>query len=166
MFKIGVIGPESTGKSTLCESLSKLLDATVVNEYARTYLEERGAEYSEHDVEQIARVQIEQLNASYPTRYVLFDTELIITQVWFEYKYGKVPDFLLGALKNNPIDFYLLCAPDLQFVPDPLRENPDKREELFIRYRELIEEQNKPYYIIAGAGEIRVESALKAIQHL
>ena len=160
MTKIAVIGPESCGKTTLCKELGRRFGAVVVEEYARIYLqrkeEENGGRY--------IWVQIQQLDDVYPTDIVLFDTELIITQVWFEYKYGEVPAFLTDALAHNPVDCYLLCAPDLPFEPDPLRENPHIREELFERYRQLVSQQNKPCRIVRGEGNERVQIAERQIR--
>ena len=38
MKKISIIGPESSGKTTLANSLSKLLKESFVDEYARSYV--------------------------------------------------------------------------------------------------------------------------------
>ncbi len=155
MFKIGIIGPECSGKTTLSRYLAEQLDGVWVEEYARTYVEALGRAYTYSDVEAIARHQIEELHATYyrdgeEAKYVFFDTELIITKVWFEHKWGKCPDFLTEALTNNPIDFYLLCAPDLPFEPDPVRENPHLREYLFEWYKREVEAMGKPYKIVEG----------------
>ena len=77
-----------------------------------------------------------------------FDTELIITKVWFLHKYGQCPDFVERALRDYPMDIYLLCYPDMPWQPDPVRENPDIREYLFDWYEREIQELGIPYYII------------------
>jgi len=159
---VGIIGPESCGKSTLAAYLAKRYNGILVPEYAREYMEAKisnlkspisNFQYSYSDVESIARHQIEQLKsltgaAVQQAKPVFFDTELIITKVWFEHKYGKCPDWLIEALHQYPMDVYLLCYPDLPWVPDPVRENPDIRLELFNRYEREIQDLNIPYYII------------------
>ena len=40
--KIVIIGPESTGKSTLCEALAKHYNTNWCPEYARQYLSKKG----------------------------------------------------------------------------------------------------------------------------
>lgn len=52
--KIVVIGPESTGKSTLCEQLAAHFNTAWCPEYARAYLNENGKEYSYNDLLKIA----------------------------------------------------------------------------------------------------------------
>ena len=57
--KVVVIGPESTGKSSLCQSLAEHYNTLWVPEYARGYLEKNGTEYSYDDLLTIAKGQIE-----------------------------------------------------------------------------------------------------------
>ena len=161
MFKVGIIGPESTGKTTLAQYLSKRYNGIFIPEYAREYMENLHRPYTEDDVHAIAKHQIEQLKSltsnsasgltSNSETIYIFDTELIITKVWFEHKYGHCPDYLLDALYRYPMDIYLLTYPDLTWIPDPVRENPDIRLELFNTYEREIQSLNIPYYIIRHA---------------
>ena len=57
--KIVVIGPESTGKSTLCAELAAHYQTIWVEEYARQYLSEHGTKYSFDNLLTIAKGQIE-----------------------------------------------------------------------------------------------------------
>ena len=41
MFQVGIIGPESTGKSSLARYLSKRYKGVLVPEYAREYIARR-----------------------------------------------------------------------------------------------------------------------------
>lgn len=147
MKRIGIIGPESTGKSTLAQYLAKRYHGVYVPEYARTYMENINRPYTMEDVETIAKHQIEQLQHLSDGLY-FFDTELIVTKVWFDYKYHRVPLWLEEAIHAYPMDTYLLTYPDIKWEPDPVRENPDIRLELFERYEQEIQQLNIPYYII------------------
>lgn len=162
MYKVGIIGPESTGKSTLAKYLANRYQGIYVPEYAREYMESLppSYQYTYDDVVRIARHQVNQLRtcedhadstncANNTTDTVLFfDTELIITKVWFLHKYGTCPDFLEDALRRYPMDVYLLCYPDLPWVYDPVRENPDLRQYLYDWYEREIQALDIPYYII------------------
>lgn len=155
MFKVGIIGPESTGKSTLAQYLATQHGGLFVSEHARIYLEERAREhgsayaYTREDVLRIAEYQVEQLRElSQQEGVAFFDTELIITKVWFEHKYGECPSFVEDALHQYPMDVYLLCYPDLEWEPDPVRENPNIREYLFDWYEREIQALDIPYYIV------------------
>ena len=110
-------------------------------------MERQNRSYTMEDVEAIARHQIEQLQEIKDGLY-FFDTELIITKVWFEHKYGSCPAWLEQAIQDYPMDVYLLTYPDIEWKPDPVRENPDIRLELFERYESEIQKLDIPYYII------------------
>lgn len=153
MFRVGVIGPESSGKSTLCEYLAKRYNGILVPEYARTFVEQKGStEVTFDELCHIARHQIEELkrtaNSQQPIAF--FDTELIITKVWFDYAFGQVPEWLNENIHRYPMDVYLLTYPDLPWIPDPARYNgsDDIRRELFNRYESEIQALDIPYYII------------------
>ena len=153
MFKVDIIGPESIGKSTLARYLSKRYKGTYVPEYAREYVERKGSKEVTYDeLCQIAKHQVEEMeliaNSQKPIAF--FDTDLIVTKVWFDYAFGQVPDWLNEAIIRYPMDVYLLTYPDIPWEPDPARYNGSNeiRQELFARYEAEIEARNIPYYII------------------
>ncbi len=151
MYRVGIIGPESTGKSTLARYLSKRYQGIYVPEYAREYVEKKGhPDISYDEVCLIARQQIDYLRSAEDGLY-FFDTELIITKVWFDYRWGKVPEWLNEAIEEYKMDVYLLLAPDIEWVPDPpARTNGSDRirQALFDRYEQEIQALGIPYYII------------------
>lgn len=149
MFRVGIIGPESTGKSTLANYLAHRYNGVLVPEYAREYMEKLAPtyEYTYDDVVAIAKQQVEQLE-SLADDLQIFDTELIITKVWFLHKFGHYPEFVEQALRDFPMDVYLLCYPDMPWQPDPVRENPTIREYLFDWYEREIQTLDIPYYVI------------------
>ena len=157
-FKVGIIGPESTGKSTLASYLAHRYGGVLVPDSAREYMEKRAcaSAYTYEAVVNIAQQQVQQLQncihggltEGYRSNVVFFDTELIITKVWFLHKFGKCPDFVEKALHDYPMDVYLLCYPDMEWIPDPVRENPNIREYLFDWYEREIQALDIPYYII------------------
>ena len=156
MYKVGIIGPESTGKSSLARYLSRRYKGTYVPEYAREYVEKKGStDVSYDELCEIAQKQIEEIrnilkDGAQGTEIVFFDTELIVTKVWFDYAFHRVPEWLEEALKAYPMDVYLLTKPDIPWVPDPARSNgsDEIRQELFLRYEAEIQALDIPYYII------------------
>ena len=153
MFKVGIIGPESTGKSSLANYLANRYKGTCVPEYARAYVERKGTTDVTYDeLCSIARHQIEEMTNMQDGLY-FFDTELIVTKVWFEYAFGRVPEWLDEAIKCYPMDMYLLTYPDLPWIPDSARSNGSDaiRKELFDRYEAEIQALDIPYYIIKHA---------------
>lgn len=164
MLRVGVIGAESTGKSTLCRQLSEQNGWLWIKEYARTYVENLDRAYTYDDVLRIARQQIAERMADYQEPVVLYDTELIITKVWMQHKYGRVAPEVEQAIREYPMDLYLILAPDIDAQPDPVRENLDKREYFHKWYIREVEQTKRPYYIISGPGQIRTLTAVEAIE--
>lgn len=156
MYKVGIIGPESTGKSVLAQDLAKQFKGTYVPEYAREFVERKGStEVTYDELCEIARHQIEEIT-SLPFReepevgLYFFDTELIVTKVWFEYAFGQVPEWMEEAVRRYPMDCYLLTYPDIPWIPDRARCNGSEeiRLVLFDRYEREIKDLDKPYFII------------------
>lgn len=166
MKRIVIIGPESTGKSTLCKDLSSHFSCDYVLEYAREYLEVNGAAYELEDVLRMAKGQIcseSELPKEIP--YHFLDTNLYVFKVWIEEKYGKQIQWIEDAIEMTSYDMYLLCDIDLPWEEDEYREHghPDERQRLFKRYKELLELDGTPYHIISGSKEERIQQALKIL---
>lgn len=168
MIKVAINGPESTGKSMLAKQLAEHFHTVWVPELARDYIEAlNNAPYSFEDVCNIAHLQIEQqkkYDKQNGCSFVFFDTDLIITKVWFEHKYKQVPNFVTKELEKHYFDFYLLCEPDLPWIDDPVRENRNNREFLFNWYKKEIEKTATPYAVINGIDEARLLNAIQAIK--
>ncbi len=170
MLKIAILGPESTGKTALAQSLAEHFKAPWVPEYAREYVEKLSSPYTYEDVCNIAQKQIQQekafeLDSTSNENYVFFDTDLIITKVWFSYRFQKIPEFLIQRLDCKFFNMYLLCAPDLPWEPDPVREHGNDREYFFNLYKKEIEQTGKPYVIVTGTGNQRIQNAIDAIKN-
>lgn len=165
IFNVAILGPESTGKSELAAALAGYYHTVWVPEYAREYFKNHTGEYTMEDVLKCLDGQraseAQQLNVA--TDILFFDTEMINFKVWLEDKYGAAPAWITEDLKSR-YDFYLLTYPDLPFVEDPLRENPDRREFLFDWYKREIEAAGIPYAVIKGSGAARTEAAVEAVE--
>lgn len=164
MIRIVITGPESTGKTTLCEELAAHYKAQWLPEYARTCIENLKRPYTEEDVLHIAEKQVELEEEWSKKSNVLFiDTDLIITKVWLLHVYGTCPEWIDKWLKSAPRTLYLLCYPDLPWEYDPVRENPQLRDYFFEWYKREIENINAPYFIVKGVGKARKISCIEKI---
>ena len=163
MKKIVITGPESTGKTTLAEALAQRLNAHLIPEYARSYVEKLDRPYNYSDVEMIAQHQLEEesrFSDSGVSGILLMDTWLIITKVWFEVVYGAAPGWIEKEIATDNIDLFLVCAPDIPWIADPIRENGgEMRLKLFDRYCKEIESHGFACEIVRGAGELRLQNA-------
>ena len=167
MFKIAIIGPESTGKSTLAEKLAKHFNTDYIPEYSRTYLENFEGQYTENDVVEIAKGQnklILEEEKKIP-EILITDTETIVCKIWVEYVFKHLNETIDEILKQQDFDLYLLCDIDLPWVYDPLRENPnlEERKELFNIYKNTLTKMDVSFEIVRGDDEERVNNAINII---
>ena len=176
--KIVVIGPESTGKSTLCEDLARHYQTKWVPEFAREYLLTNGKEYTYNDLLTIAKGQIaseEKISSQFASPHSPFtihhspllfiDTDLYVMKVWCEFVFGKCHQWIIDQIVERKYDLYLLCNTDLPWTKDELREYPDleTREKLFRIYKDIMINQNTPWIEIKGVQETRTQHAIEAI---
>lgn len=161
-LKISITGPESSGKSTLALALATRHGGAYVHEYAREYLADLGREYNVDDVVQIAMGQaaLEDSFANNETPVLFCDTDMLVCKIWAEYKYGFCPEWIENAFATRHYDLTILCAPDIPWEPDPLRENPDPEErwELFVLYENALKTYGKKYVVARGDLEGRMMS--------
>jgi nicotinamide riboside kinase len=165
-IKIVVTGPESSGKTELASFLADAFGCILLPEYARTYIERLSRPYTYSDVVHIATVQESELRNAVETKTgcLVIDTYLVITKIWFREVFGRMPDWIDGALRNSAIDLFLLCYHDLEWVEDSVRENPgERRVYLFDQYRKEIETLGVPFKVIRGRGKERFGNARRAV---
>ena len=178
--KIVVIGPESTGKSTLCEELSQHYNAPWCPEFAREYLMTFGKAYDYEDLLSIAKGQIaledeyailaekewqEQDPKATAEPVFFIDTNMYVMKVWCEFVYGQCHQYILDQIAGRRYDLYLLCNTDLPWTKDELREYPDHetRQMLYLMYKDILVNQDVPWVDISGNDEQRLHAAIEGI---
>jgi nicotinamide riboside kinase/phosphopantetheinyl transferase len=165
-LRIVLTGPESAGKTQLAAQLAREFGTLWTPEIAREYLGEHGAHYAPEDVVEMGRLQAaraEEMAASCP-EVVVEDTDVLTHRIWFHEKYGQSnPELEAMPLKG---DLYLLCAPDLAWTNDPLREHPKEsdRQRHFELYKSELELNKKKYAVVSGHGSVRKMNALRTLE--
>jgi NadR type nicotinamide-nucleotide adenylyltransferase len=170
MKKVVVIGPESTGKSTLSEQLAAHYNTIWVPEYARQYIEELGRPYEQHDLLQIAegQLELEDERAALADKLLICDTDLHVIKVWSEHKYNGCDPLIQAYVASRKYDLYLLTYIDIPWQEDPQREYPDPkmREYFYNVYKAIVADSGVPWVEIRGSAEDRQEAAIHAIDGL
>jgi NadR type nicotinamide-nucleotide adenylyltransferase len=169
MKKIVIIGPESTGKSTLTEQLATHYKTAWCPEFAREYLKENGMDYSFEDLLNIARGQLvleDNLLAQAKNGLYFIDTDMYVMKVWCEVAFNNCHTWILKQIAARKYDLLLLCDTDLPWVKDDLREYPDlhTRQRLFKMYKDLLINQGTKWAIISGTYSERLQVALTVIK--
>jgi NadR type nicotinamide-nucleotide adenylyltransferase len=164
--KVCVIGPECTGKTVLSEALAARLNTVWVEEYARAYLNRLKTPYVEADLVKIGHGQLRMEDEWIrdANKILVCDTNLIVIKVWSEFKYGKCDQIILDLIANRKYDLYLLTYIDIPWIADPLREHPDRREELYNMYLKEMKSQTVPFVEIRGDQQQRIEQAMEAVK--
>ena len=188
LIKVAVIGPESTGKSTLCELLALHYNTQWCPEFARAYLLTHGMDYTYDDLLYIAKGQLAMEdeyiqsivngqqsavspNSPFTTHHsplLFIDTDMYVMKVWCEFVFGKCHRWILEQIVERKYDLYLLCNTDLAWVKDELREYPDliTRDKLYHIYKDIMINQSTPWADISGDHDERLQRAIKAVDQL
>ena len=168
--RILILGPESTGKSTLAEKLAKHFTEPWVPEVTREYLEKLDRPYAYEDLLQIGQqqMQLEDELAMQAQHYLFCDTDLRVIQVWSQHRYGTVDPWVLEEIARRTYDLILLCATDLPWQADPLREHPElkMRQQFFEVYKQLCQASGFPWVLISGDTAQRLSTAIQAVGSL
>ena len=193
MKKIVIIGPESTGKSTLCKQLAAHYKTKWVPEYAREFLEKNGTRYRYENLYEIGMGQLEgeasvvisqesgvishqsgvnssqnNLNPQPITPAIFIDTDLYVIKVWSEFVFNKCDNRILTQIAKRKYDLYLLCNTDLPWQADSLREYPDlyTREKLYHYYKDAMLNQKTTWADISGMYKERLQKAIEAVDKM
>ena len=169
MKKIVIIGPESTGKSTLAAGLADYFKTVWCPEFAREYLLTRGKEYTFDDLLKIAHGQLDgedTMQTEAKNGLYFLDTDMYVMKVWCEVVFNNCHTWILKQIALRRYHLYLLCDTDLPWVQDGLREYPDEntRRRLFKMYEDLLINSGVPWAVISGQRHERLQSAVNIVK--
>lgn len=163
--KIAIVGPESTGKSTMSIALSKHYGVPWVPEYARYYCAALKQECNLQDEINMFHGQValeESILATAQTDFIICDTTFLTVKIWSDEFFGKTPRIVIDALTERPYDFYLLLDIDLPWQEDPLRDFPHMREHFMEIWHKELKALNANYVVVNGI-ENRLQNAVHTI---
>lgn len=186
MLRIAVVGPESSGKTTLSDELMMRFGGGRVSDGTREYLDELERPYTEEDLLEMALAHAQwfedaplfaaehweaihsddPVGRSVPLEPVYFDTDILNIKIWSMEKYGRVHPEIERLVRELRYDLRLLCRPDIPWQPDPQRENPHDRDRLFAIWERELKAGGFPYIVIEGKHEDRVRKAVDVVEVL
>lgn len=163
--RICITGPESTGKSSLTKHLSAYFGFPYVDEKARSYLNSLNRAHTFEDLNQIAQLQQKAISEASKKVDVLFcDTDLLTIKIWAQDKYKKEILFVEEYYLSEKSDLYLLCYPDLEWQPDPQREDEERLKEIYQFYLSKLTDMDANYVVVNGQGDDRRKLAEEAVK--
>jgi nicotinamide riboside kinase len=186
MMRIAIVGPESSGKTTLTEQLMFRGIGGLIADATREYLDELDRPYTEEDLLEMAQDHAQWFGdaAAFgeehhqalhgkdpvarraPRKPMFFDTDILNIKIWSQEKFGRVHPEIERLVRVLKYDLRLLCRPDIPWVPDPLRENPHDRDRLFDVWEREMKAYGFPYVVIEGDPEARVRKAMDVVEAL
>lgn len=165
IIKVAIVGPESTGKSTISEQLAEHYQTVWVPEYARGYCEKLTEPCTWQDEINMfyGQLALEQEMIPHANKVLICDTTFITVKIWSDHMFGKSPQEVLDALPRHSYDFYLLMDIDMPWQEDPLRDFPHLREHFMEVWHRELKSLNANYSVISGTGPQRLKNAIVAI---
>ena len=164
IIKIAIVGPESTGKSTMSAYLAKHFNTVWVPEYARGYCEKLTEPPTWQDEINMfyGQVALEDELSPQANTLLICDTTFITVKIWSDYTFGRTPKQVLDELPKRTYDLYLLLNIDLPWEEDPLRDFPHMREHFMDVWYQELEALKANYVLISGTGPERYDRAVAA----
>jgi nicotinamide riboside kinase len=166
IYKIAVVGPESTGKSTLAEALALYYNEPWVPEIARSYVGNLNRPYLLNDISKMAKLQVEaeQAMIGKAQKFLFCDTTLLVHKIWASFVFKQIPNEITAIYHPHDYKLHLLCNIDLPWQYDPLREHPNHREELFQIYENDLLKSQVNYFKVNGLAHERNQNAINCIE--
>ncbi|MEO8584682.1 MAG: ATP-binding protein [Acidobacteriota bacterium] len=169
MRRVVLTGGECTGKTTLARALAARWRTTWAAEAAREVALARAGVLGPEDVPVIAKTHVRladaaeraALEAGHPI--VFLDQDLFSTAVYARHYYGSCPSWIERLAAERRGDLYLLCAPDLPWESDGLRDRPAARDEMHALFAAALGAAGARVADVTGRGSEREEIAAAAV---
>jgi NadR type nicotinamide-nucleotide adenylyltransferase len=167
--RIAIVGPESTGKSTLAKNLAQRFETLWVSEHARARIEQSPTVVeSTEGLVSIARAQraSEAALARCCNRLLFCDTDALTTKIWTARLLGAAMAEQRELVTWAAQDRYaltLLCAPDVAWVADSVRYFADEGPRFFAAFEAELRAHNREYVVVSGSWEQRLATAVDAV---
>jgi len=174
------VGPESSGKTTLCKLLSEKYNTLWVQEYCRVVAEEKvqdtcSAEINfnftlDDFIDMAHRQNKEEYEFSQKCdKLLICDNDAFALTIWCERYLHKYHSEVYDIYKNadyldNDNKIYILTKPNVPFVQDGLRDGEHIRDWMYERFITEFKKNNMTYYIIDSPNyDERLQNAINII---
>ena len=167
-MKIGIVGAECCGKSTLSEALRTALrprypDAALIPEYLREWSARHGRPPQAHEQADVAKTQGQRITHA-ASSCVVADTTPLVTAVYSDVLFNDVSLYPDALEFQRTLDLTLLAGLDLPWVADGFqRDGVAMQQRIDDRLRQVLLEARIPFVTIYGQGAQRLQAALLAI---
>lgn len=161
--RVAFVGAPSTGKTTLCEALSRRFDTTWMPEYGREYFERHHAG-RRITIEQLVELaeghrRLEDERVLDANRFLFVDTEAMITRLFSLYFHDRCDERLerLADDSATRYDLFFLCEDDIPYADTPDRSGEANRAAFQTFLRNDLARRKIPYITVRGTLHDRSE---------
>ncbi len=170
--RIVVLGSESTGTTTLAKALAEHYKTAYVPEYGREYCEHRADDWNKkwttdefiHIASEHSRREDELARNAYGV--LICDTDAFATSIWHKRYMGFYSPQLEKIADKRNYDLYILTGDEIPFVQDGTRDGENIRHDMRQWFIEKLNETKRPYIIVSGTKEERLQSAISKIDKI
>jgi NadR type nicotinamide-nucleotide adenylyltransferase len=163
--KIAIVGPESTGKSTISQQLAEYYNVSWIPEFSRYYCASLTTPCTLQDELNMFYGQIaleDSILSIAKSDFIICDTTFLTVKIWSDELFSETPQAVTNELKTRLYDFYILLDIDLPWQDDPLRDFPHMREHFMEVWHKELKALNANYIVVGGL-ENRLKNAINAI---
>lgn len=170
LIKIVLVGPESTGKTTLAKLLAAHFNTTWAREFLREFAEwkllqeDKTIYYSDQKTIVEGQIRLEKEAEAKANTFVFCDTNLLQTRLYSELYFRKVPEYLENI--SGECDLYILTDIDVEWEKDNVRDAPFERENHLNYFKKRLTELKKPFIFISGGENKRFKIAVNLMNEL
>ncbi len=168
---ICIIGAESTGKTTLAQTLATQLDCPWVPEYLREFCDSHRRTPTQYEQLLILKTQVvNEVSAKVSARarnrpYVFCDTAPLLTAIYSDFVFADKSLYARARTLHSRYALTLLLEPDIAWLADGMqRDGPHVREPITNLIKRELATINAPVARISGTGDARIQAAIDAIR--
>lgn len=164
--RVRLLGPESTGKSTLAIKLARRFDTVSVPEYAQRWIQAHAGDFAQGDMLRFARGQVASIEALARTanRVLICDTDALTTALWSHLLYGDIPEPVAALAQGQIWDLTLVCEADVPYAHDVHRVAPETRAPFMSLLNEALVDSPEPVVRLHGDWSQRESDAYSAVE--
>ncbi len=165
--KIVLLGTESTGKSSIAESISQSLDSTLVDETGRQLIPNSNS-FTKDDLRKVAFHHASRIRSACDnlSPLVLIDTDVHITQSYAKYRFGEYLDLPYDIYQANRAHLYFYLDATLDLSQDGTRLDQAERLHLDAIHRMTLRHFGIKFSEVGGSWKSRLHHIVNEIQSL
>lgn len=172
MPTITVLGGECSGKTTLANDLGELLDALVIPEELRTFVDRHGRTPTQDEQVHIMvaqRAAIDAAQATNTDRWIISDPSPAMTAIYSQLYFADDSLWQRARADLAATDYVFWCDIDLPWIADGLhRDGPHMRRAAHRAIADLVADvrtsRDQPVCALSGARSERTDHAVGVLR--